>query len=386
MTILDRYLFRSILTAVLAGVTLFIFVLLTGNMLRDVGGWLASGQLTGPIFLRMLLLLIPFCASFALPFGLLVGLLLVLGRMQAGREIVAMKGAGWSLWRISLGPMIVALLGSVFCALVHHEYAPRAREQYKSLFAETIGQDPLRFVTPRTFVREFSGYIIYVGNRRDNLLENFWLWELDPDNRPTRLVRARQGSFRFDRPGESLILTLRDGFGEFRDPERPGDLAAARPILTFSETSLRLPISPLFGQRSRPRDPARSATSEMIPILARLRQGGPVPEDPYAGDTPELRQKEIRRLEYQIQRRSSMAVSAVALALVGIPLGVMTGRKETHANLGLALLLGMLFYLVLILVDWQAGRPELHPELLVWLPNVIFGGLGLAMLTRANRH
>ena len=36
----------------------------------------------------------------------------------------------------------------------------------------------------------------------------------------------------------------------------------------------------------------------------------------------------------------------------------------------------MLYFLILIAADMARNKPNLHPELLVWLPNLIFLSIG----------
>jgi len=37
-------------------------------------------------------------------------------------------------------------------------------------------------------------------------------------------------------------------------------------------------------------------------------------------------------------------------------------------------------------VSWLEGQPALRPDLLIWLPNIIFQSVGWWMLYRAARH
>ena len=80
-----------------------------------------------------------------------------------------------------------------------------------------------------------------------------------------------------------------------------------------------------------------------------------------------------------------MAISVLSLGLIAIPLGIKVGQKETYANVALALALALFFYFLMIVVGWLGARPELRPELLIWLPNLVFQGAGLAFLVRENR-
>ena len=61
-------------------------------------------------------------------------------------------------------------------------------------------------------------------------------------------------------------------------------------------------------------------------------------------------------------------------------------RRETSANLGLALVLVLGFYLLTVVVKWLDRRPEFRPDLLLWLPNVLFIGLGVWLFTRIDRR
>ena len=50
----------------------------------------------------------------------------------------------------------------------------------------------------------------------------------------------------------------------------------------------------------------------------------------------------------------------------------------------LALVLG--YYLLTVMVKWLDRHPEYHPDLLLWLPNVIFLALGVWMFTRIEQR
>ncbi|MBR7106018.1 MAG: LptF/LptG family permease, partial [Opitutales bacterium] len=79
-------------------VALFVFVLVLGNILKEVMGDLTAGRLSISFFLYIVALIIPGVIPYALPMGMLTGILLVFGRMSAQSEIVAMKACGRSIF------------------------------------------------------------------------------------------------------------------------------------------------------------------------------------------------------------------------------------------------------------------------------------------------
>jgi lipopolysaccharide export system permease protein len=81
-----------------------------------------------------------------------------------------------------------------------------------------------------------------------------------------------------------------------------------------------------------------------------------------------------------------MAFAVLSFAMVGVPLGIKMQRRESSANLGLALVLSMGFYFILIVIDWAQKMPDLRPDLLLWAPNLIFQSAGLWLFLRVDRQ
>src|SRR5690606_5579994 len=106
----DRYLFKSVLGSCLAAVGLFAFVLILGNAIRDLLTYVLAGQIPLTVFAELLLLLVPYVISYALPMGMLTGVLLTLGRLSADSEITAMRAAGLSVWRIARPVVLLGVL------------------------------------------------------------------------------------------------------------------------------------------------------------------------------------------------------------------------------------------------------------------------------------
>ena len=86
-------------------------MLTVGNVIKDLLGYLIAGQLKLELFLELVLLIPPFVLSYALPFGVLTGVLLVLGRMSAQHEVTAIRAAGLSLPWIARPILVLAALG-----------------------------------------------------------------------------------------------------------------------------------------------------------------------------------------------------------------------------------------------------------------------------------
>lgn len=375
MITLSKYLSRLVLVSSVAGVLVFVFILITGNAMRDILGLLAEGQIPLGMFLQLLWLLIPYAVAFAMPLGVLIAILLTMGRLSANNELTAIKAAGLSLYTVTAPMLLVAMAGTALSVYINTVHAPQARSDYKTLLADVVRTDPLRFIVPKTFIHQFPGYVLYVGEKEDERLHQFWLWELDDGNRAVRLLRAEEGQLSYAADEDALVLVLRRGFTELRDPNDPDNLREVRPTLTFRDARIRLPLGNLLD---RPSHVGRLDYLSLEELLQLRRAGLESSES----------EEQLRgsMALYNISRRLAMGFSVFSLAVFAIPLGMRVGRTETYANFALALVIAMAYYLALILIDWAERSPELRPELLVWLPNLVTQAIGFWMLHRAQQH
>src|SRR5688572_18312019 len=121
LNLIDRYIFKSVLFTCVAAVGLFLFVLLLGNALRDLLSPVLAGQIEWDLAGRLILMLIPAVAPFALPMGVLTGVLLTLGRLSADSEITAMRAAGISLLRLARPVFVLGACCAVAALYVNFE-------------------------------------------------------------------------------------------------------------------------------------------------------------------------------------------------------------------------------------------------------------------------
>ncbi len=378
MNLLHRHIFANVLLTCAAAVGLFAFVLMIGNALKDLLGVVLSGQLGLDTFVRLVALSIPVLVSYALPMGMLTGILLVLGRMSSEREITAMRASGLSVAWMSAPIIFLALGGVTLAALINFEFMPMAKVAYEAELADAVRLNPLNFIVPKTFIRDFPDRVVYVGEKNGDVLKDIWIWELDRQKRVIRSFRAGSGRIGFDEANNQLVPTLNQLSAEIHDARDPEDIAKIHSGGASDQATLELPLSKLTG-RQIVNVKTRWLTFEQL-LSEWRRLGRPDPAVPAA-------ERELKRMRVQItiHEKFAMAFSVLSFALIAIPLGIKVSRKETSANLGIGLALAMAYYFCTIVVGWIDNHPELRPDLLMWLPNLGFQGLGLWMFYKIDR-
>ncbi len=380
LTLIDRYIFRSVLSTCAAAVGLFTFIVLVPNVMRDMLAYVLAGQISPLMFAELVLTLTPFAITLALPMGLLTGVLLTLGRLSADSEVTAMRSVGLSLPRIARPILLLAVLGATLGLYLNFEAMPRARVTYERNFAAAVAANPLQLIVPKTFIRNFSNCVIYVNQKEGAVMKDVWLWKLDDQKRVKTLIHAESGYVDYDEAAYELIVTLTQARVENRNEKNPESFLDSPFVATFGKIeAARLPLDRFFGH-SGVRVKQEWLTLGQLEV-ERLRvaalQPPPGQERQFARDR--------MKLELIYQDKFNTALAVFSLALLGVPLGIKVSRRETSANFGVALLLTLGYYLLTVAVKSLDRHPEYRPDLLLWVPNLLIIGLGVWLFTRIDK-
>jgi lipopolysaccharide export system permease protein len=380
LPLLHRHILREISTATAMALALFVFVLLLSNAMGDIFGLVISGKLDVLLFFKLIALLIPYVTAYALPLGMLTGTLIALGRLSAQHEITAMKSVGVGLWQLASAVFLLSSLGVVLGLIVNLHYAPESRAAYKSLIASVVTENPMSFIEPRRFINEFPGAVIYAGEREGNRLGDIWFWKLNDAKQVELFMRGREGAVEYRKAENKLILTLRDGTTEQRKAAgEAGFTESGFNLLDFGELSFEWSLDAVFQKQA-----ARPARVKDMTFAQQMERRKALMEQEVARGSGLSRER--LEVQFHIQENCAYAFSVFSMAIFAVPLAIRVGRRESYANLGLALVIAMAFYAMMVAVSWMEGRVALRPDLLIWLPNIIFQSLGLYFLAQVNRH
>jgi len=364
MKTLHIYLTRQVLAALLMTVAIFTFVLLLGNVLKEVMALLANGQASLGMVAQAIALLIPFVMVFALPMGMLTATLLVFGRFSADQELTAVRANGVSLLALVTPILLLSVALCGVCAWVNLQLAPYCRTAYNQLFIQLATERPEELLTEGRYITEFPGHVIFVRKREDDVLRDVRISKFNDTNKFVVSVRAREARVAVDREALLLTLTLHDVHmlslidGEWRPTY-------------FGEYTME-PFDLRQGKLRRNSQKVSDMTfTELRSKLVELESAGLD-----ADATP---------VRVHLHRQVAFSFACIGFTLVGIPLGIRAHRRETSVGIALALILVLVYYAFIILGQSLQTKPEYLPHLIVWIPNFIFQGIGAVLLLRANR-
>ena len=389
MRTLRWYLLRQSLATLGMTVLVFTFVLLLGESLKEIFALLVNGQVSGWILTQAVGLLIPFVLVFALPMGLLMAMLLVMGRFSADHELTAARACGVSLVALVSPLIALSVVCAGLCAAINREWAPECRAAYKRLLFQAGTDQMGAWLRERVFIKDFPGYILYAGKVDGLKMEDVRVYQLDAEGRKRSYLWASEGRVELDRTNQLATFTLFDG----RELSKEAGLEPA--WHSFGELQVPpLSLPTQFSEKPRLSNMSfRQLTRELLDLESVLQtdsaSGGKLSSEELRAKLRELElasQALTEPIRVQMHRQVAFSFACVGFALVGIPLGIRAHRKETSAGFALSLVLVLIYYSFFILAQSLESRPELYPHLLVWVPNFLFQFVGVGLLWRANRR
>jgi lipopolysaccharide export system permease protein len=396
---LHRYLLRQIVATLVMTTSVFTFVLLFGNVLRNVLPLIISQRAGIGLIAEAVFLLVPFVWVFALPMAVLTATLLVFGRFSADQELTAARASGVSLLSLATPIVVLSLIFCVISAALNLDLAPRCRVLQRKLEL-TLKAALANMQIPERRYITFSGepeYTVYVDRRRKQVLEDLLIYQYS-EGTLKQMIIAASGQTERDKTNQTLLLHLTDA--------KVIDVANDLPFF-FRKFTIPLDFSNSGNQVLRPKI-SDMTFSELKEELRRqeLRARWPTPPKKASADKPSSdkattntdkattdqrvsKQKTppdfTEPIRVQIHRRVAFSFACFGFTLIGIPLGIRVHRRETNVGIAMALLLVSVYYGLIIAADSVSARPEFAPHLLMWLPNFVFQAVGAVLLWRANR-
>jgi lipopolysaccharide export system permease protein len=368
MRIIDRYLARQIIGTVIWAVSILSLMLVVGNAMRDLLNVLMAHQLPLNYVLSFVGFLLPFSLIYSIPWGVLVAILLVFGRLSSDNELVALRASGVGIPRICLPVFIIALTFFGLCLWINLYVAPIAQVQLKSALFNLASQDPLALFGSDEVIDQFPNRKIYVGKKNGSTLEDLHIFEMNTQQVPIRVIYARKGTLEVDKENERILLRIFDARYEERDTADVNNLKKMRYGITMREGVLPISLEELIQKASSNQRPNQLTLDQLRDALDQENNKAAV------------------ALRTEVSKRFSNAMAVLTFVLVGIPLAITAQRRETSIGIALSLVVAFTYFIFIVLTDNVKNNPHLHPEILIWFPNILYLTLGGTLFYRLARR
>ncbi|MEW6323761.1 MAG: LptF/LptG family permease [Nitrospirota bacterium] len=355
---MDRYILAEL--AVPFGLTLGVFLLiLTMQQGLRLMEWIVARGVGTEAVAKLLLYLLPLMLVLALPVATLIASASAFNRLAGDRELLALWALGVSPWRL-LRPVVLFAGGVALAASVLLNVGePISGESLREFAVNLLGQEHAAIVIEEgRFQPLEGGLILYVkAAPRPAEFDGVFVFDYRNPDDPQFAV-ANRGVIEVNRVTQRLELTLQQG-SLHRKPEPGGPYQR----IFFDRYLRRIDLSNLI----------RTPLAEQRDIAAikyQLRTGGPV------------QPAELGRLA-TYEGYHALPAACLLLAVLGLPLGLVSSRGGRFGGFAAGLAALLAYYLLMTAADAVAQTRMLPPLAAAWLPNGVLLVLTAGLLARS---
>jgi LPS export ABC transporter permease LptF len=366
--IIDRYISGQILTTLIWTVCMLSLMLVVANAMRQLLELLMTHGLPLSYILSFIGDLLPFSMIYSIPWGVLLAVLLVFGKLSSENELVALRANGIGIIRICTPVFLITLGCLALCLWINLYVAPECERRFKELAFKLASTEPLALFGSDEVIDAFPNRKIYVGRKNGTTLEDLHIYEMNAQQVPVRVIYAKRGTLEVDKENQRILLRIYDARYEDRDESDVNDLRRMHYGISVQEGVFPISLQELITKAHSSQRPTELTLSHLQEAMEQ-KEG-----------------KQLSILRTELSKRFSNSLAVITFVLIGIPLAITAHRRETSIGIAISICVAFTYFIFIVVADNVKGNASLHPEILVWLPNFIYLTLGGTLFYRLARR
>jgi lipopolysaccharide export system permease protein len=369
MRLLDRYLFRELLTPLaycLIGIESFIIFV---TAISD-GGKISDAKLhfwqTIEYSAAASMELVPII----LPLSLLLSLLMAITHHARYNEITAMRAAGIGLWRICLPYFIIGIIAAAALFALNESVVPRSLDFASHLLARNAESSRAATHAPLNFNNQSGHRMWFIRDYYVNTGEMKGLkvvWAM-PDG--TSRIYYADHALRTN--GVWTLFNAQEFMTESNSVYYVPVIVGKTNVVTvpeFDETP-----EGIFNEMNLGSYLAMGEIRTLnVPIKDILA---------YLDGHPNLPRADRGRLQTELQERLAKPFTCIVVVLIAIPFGAAPGRRNLFFGVAGSIFICFTYFVLARLCEAFGANGSWPGWLAAWLPNIFFSTLGLILTAR----
>lgn len=373
MRLLDRYLFRELLTPLAFCLGGFLIFWISADAFKSLSDF-QDDKLRLLDIMEYYLVMTPEFLATILPMGLLLALLYTLTNHARHNELTAMRAAGISLWRLCVPYLIVGLGASVVLFGLREWCVPRSADWAQRILQRHV-QKPEALAKKSEYhnfgftnVRDHRAWFITEYRvKTGEMVKPQVNWML-PDGSSHRLNADR--------------AMRTNGVWIFFDVAEYSQADATAPLLPSLQTNVL--AMPEFAETPEEIQSAfkisayeglPGAHRADIPLMDIWR---------FLRLHPSLPGADSSWLFTKLHERLAAPWTCLVVVLIAIPFGAASGRRNLFVGVAGSIFLCFAYFVVQQVSLALGSGGHLPAWLAAWLPNLFFGGVGLLLTGRVR--
>ena len=359
--IINRYIFRELLFPFAISLFFLTFVFLM-TRIPEITNMVVNYNADLSAVALMIAYTLPRFLEFTIPMSVMISILLTFMRMSGENEIIALKGAGASLYKLLPPVLTFCFIGVALCMWITVFGVSWGKLSQKKKLVEIA----------RTSIDS------QLQERQFNSLEAVMIYVSHVDMKTRRLKdvfiedRRVQGMVRISVAPEGKLIRLED--------EQLYTIRLFKGIINMVDADEKTVSTVQFDEYDMNFDLNTIAGGETT-IAKELDERSLVELLRYMSHK-NLSDAEMSAALMELHEKFAVPFACLALGILAFPLGVQSASLRRSSGFSLGIFFFLLYY-SLLAVGWSAGEAGRYPPVVgMWLPNVVMGGIGIFFLYR----
>ncbi len=360
--ILSLYIIREIASLFLLGLAVFTLILLMGRLIKLTDLVISRGVPLADVS-RMILYLMPSFLVYTIPMAFLLAVLLAFGRLSADNEITVMKSGGISLMQLMPPVLICGVCATLLTLVASTVGIPWGNTAFKALSLSVLKENVAATVREKVFWDDIPGFVLYTEH--------------------------------YDEEQHTLKgVIIHDG----RDQSRPLTIFAADGIIGGgpNRTDIRLALKNGSIHSVGKEDEYRLvhfgeyvmtvAGSGHATVPGRVEFDMTIAELLRKIENPATKTSTRIKMTSELNSRFAVPCASLVFAVVAVPLGMQSRRSGKSSGFSTSIAVLLAYYMMQSFLRTLAEKGTVPPVLALWLPNMVFLGLGWYLLRMASQE
>jgi lipopolysaccharide export system permease protein len=347
---IDRYVLREVATA-LAGVTVVLLAILVSYQLARILGIAADRGFPHDIVFALIGLTTLENLMVLVPISMLLAAMLALGRLYHESEMAAVRACGIGPERLYLPVYALAVPLAIALGWLTFVVGPEARNGAEELRGRGMRDAQFGLLAPGVFRTYADGKAVFYAEESgaDGRLIHVFMQHLAGER--VEVATAAWAEQKVLQGGRTQIVVLHDGERIEGVPGQPGFRR-----IRFAEHGIPVVVPEAGEGRTVPE---RKPTAQLLGSSALV-------------DVAEL------------QRRVSLPIMVLVLALIAVPLSALRPREGRYARVAIAILIYFLYANLVSAAQVWIEKGRIPPAIGTWWVHALFVTLGLVLLHRQS--
>ncbi len=355
---IDLYIIRKFLGTFVFAITLIILIVIVFDLSEKIDDFIEKQAPLNEILFVYYVNFIPYFINLFSPLFIFIAVIFFTSRLAFNTELIAILSSGISFWRILVPYLVSAVILALFSIYLSNVLIPRANEKRLD-FENTYVRSPSSFRDRNIHMQIRPGEFIYMQsyNDRTNIGRRF------------TFEKIKDGELYYKLSSNTVLWDTINNHWQIRN-------YYVREIDGLEEN-----LS--FGNR---KDTVLNFSPSIF--IHNLRD---IETLNFRELQDQIDQERLKGSEYikfylvEKHRRIAFPFSTLVLTIIGLALSSRKVRGGIGLHLGVGLSLSFAFILFMQVSTTFATNGNLAPSISAWIPNIVFGLLGIYLLKKTPK-